>query len=41
MIQSVKADPPPAVEETMALTQMELRHLEEIAPHLWEERPVL
>jgi hypothetical protein len=25
----------------MALTQMELRHLEEIAPRLWKERPVL
>jgi hypothetical protein len=41
MIQSIKADPPPAVEETMALTQMELRHLEGIAPHLWEERHLL
>jgi hypothetical protein len=27
MIQSVKADPPPAEEEIMALTQKELRHL--------------
>jgi hypothetical protein len=40
MIQSVEADPPPAV-ETMALTQLELRHLEEIVPHLWEERHLL
>jgi hypothetical protein len=41
MTQSVEADPPPAVEVTMALTQLELRHLEEIAPHLWEERHLL
>jgi hypothetical protein len=26
---------------TMALTQLELRHLEEIASHLWEERHLL
>jgi hypothetical protein len=41
MIQRVEANPPPAVEVTMALTQLELRHLEEIAPHLWEERQLL
>jgi hypothetical protein len=41
MIQSVEAVPPPAVEATMALTQLELRHLEEIAPRLWEERHLL
>jgi hypothetical protein len=41
MIQSVEVVPPPAVEVTMALTQRELRHLEEIAPRLWEERHLL
>jgi hypothetical protein len=41
MIQSVEAVPPPAVEATMALTQLELRHLEEIAPCLWEEHHLL
>jgi hypothetical protein len=41
VIQSVEVDPPPAVEKTTALTQMELRHLEEIAPHLWEDRHLL
>jgi hypothetical protein len=41
MIQGVKAVPPHAVEVTMALTQLELRHLEKIAPCLWEERNFL